>query len=85
MSLGSADGTENVTDGWHLWCSDTGSHYATRTDRQLTDEDLAAGLVMTIDADTPEELTRKLREQDDLLRDRGRGCADGPARAAHPH
>jgi hypothetical protein len=63
-----SDGT-TVTRDWYRWRSDSGAHYATRTDRQLTDEEIAGGLAMTVHADTEEALEEELRGQADLLRE----------------
>ena len=54
---------EDVTLGWVLWRSDAGAHYATRRGSRLTDKQIQTGLVMTLAADTPDELLQLLQEQ----------------------
>lgn len=55
-----------VSDRWHLWISEhgNGSYYATRLER-LTEDQIRDGHCMTLAADSPEELTRLIREQPD--------------------
>jgi hypothetical protein len=73
--MSSADVDEDPAAGWHLWRSEdgVGAHYATRTGRHLSDDEIARGLAMTVTGDTLEELNAALREQADLLRKRRRG------------
>lgn len=54
----------DVNARWHLWQSDSGACYATRSER-LTDEQIEAGCAMTLGADTPEELASLLDAQPD--------------------
>ena len=50
---------------WGAWLSDTGRWGATRT-ITLTSAQLNAGCIPFIQADTPDELTERIREQDRL-------------------
>jgi hypothetical protein len=52
---------------WGIWVSDTGWWWATRTDA-LTAGELAAGCVPFIHADNPDELSERIRQQDELAR-----------------
>jgi hypothetical protein len=49
---------------WHFWRSDAGAHYATRSG-VLSDDQLYAGYVKTLVADTPDGLIALLRAQPD--------------------
>lgn len=50
---------------WGVWLSDTGRWWAART-ATLTSDQLNAGCVPFIEADTPGELTERIRQQDRL-------------------
>jgi hypothetical protein len=50
---------------WGVWLSDTGRWWAART-RALTSDQLNAGCVPFIQADNPDELTERIRQQDRL-------------------
>jgi hypothetical protein len=50
---------------WGAWLSDTGRWWAART-RALTSDQLNAGCVPFIEADNPDELTERIRQQDRL-------------------
>jgi hypothetical protein len=50
---------------WGVWLSDTGRWWAART-VALTSAQLNEGCVPFIQADTPDELTERIREQDRL-------------------
>jgi hypothetical protein len=50
---------------WGVWLSDTGRWWATRTS-PLTSAELNAGCVPFIEADNPDELTERIRQQDRL-------------------
>ncbi len=52
-------------DRWGVWLSDTGRWWAARTG-PLTSAQLNAGCVPFIEADNPEDLTERIREQDRL-------------------
>lgn len=52
---------------WGIWLSDTGWWWAART-RALTADELAAGCVPFIHADNPDELSERIRQQDELAR-----------------
>lgn len=57
---------ERAFDGrWGVWRSDTGMWWATRTEA-LTSEQLSAGCVPHVHADTPDELAECIRQQDEL-------------------
>lgn len=61
---------------WAVWLSDTGRWWAART-RALTNEEINAGCAPYIRAETPDELTARLHQQDKL---RARPASDaGPA------
>ena len=49
--------------GWHVWRSNAGRWWATRTGAVLRREDLGTGRVMTVDADDPNSLRRQLLAQ----------------------
>ncbi len=50
---------------WGVWLSDTGRWWATRTS-PLTSAQLNAGCIPFIQADNPDELAERIREQDRL-------------------
>jgi len=50
---------------WGVWLSDTARWWAARTNA-LTSAQLNAGCVPFIQADNPDELTERIREQDHL-------------------
>lgn len=52
---------------WTIWRSDAGRWWATRH-HPLTAAQREAGCAMTVDADDPESLQEKLREQEELAR-----------------
>lgn len=61
-----AEGIEAEFGGrWGVWLSDTGRWWATRTG-PLTSGQLNAGCVPFIQADNPDELTERIRDQDRL-------------------
>jgi len=49
--------------GWHIWRSNTGRWWATRTGSVLRREDLGTGRVMTLDADDEAALRDQLAVQ----------------------
>lgn len=57
--------------GWHIWRSNAGRWWATRTGSVLRREDLdlGAGRVMTVDADGENDLRDQLATQAGLDRD----------------
>ena len=57
-----------IDEVWHLWRSDAGAHYATRTGK-LTAEQIEAGYAMTLPADSAGELERLLLGQPDAPKD----------------
>ena len=65
--------------GWHVWRSNAGRWWATRTGSVLRREDLGAGRVMTVDGDDVSSLRDQLLAQ--IRLDRGvSGLSDtGPA------
>ena len=59
-----AEGIEaEFGDRWGVWLSDTGRWWAART-ASLTSVQLNAGCIPFIQADNPDELTERIREQD---------------------
>jgi hypothetical protein len=52
--------------GWHIWHSNAGRWWATRTGFVLQREDLGTGRVMTLDADDEPGLRQQLAVQADL-------------------
>lgn len=57
---------EATFDGrWGAWLSDTGTWWATRT-KALTAEQTSAGCGPHVSADSPGELTERIRQQDEL-------------------
>ena len=57
--------------GWHIWRSNAGRWWATRTGSVLRREDLGTGRVMTVDADDETALREQLAAQAGLDRDLG--------------
>jgi len=55
--------------GWHIWHSNAGRWWATRTGSVLRREDLGTGRVMTVDADDENGLRVQLSVQASLDRD----------------
>ena len=55
--------------GWHVWRSNAGRWWATRTGSVLRREDLGTGRVMTVDADDASSLRSQLHAQ--IRLDRG--------------
>ena len=55
--------------GWHIWHSNAGRWWATRTGFVLRREDLGTGRVMTLDADDEPDLRRQLTAQAGLDRE----------------
>jgi hypothetical protein len=49
--------------GWHIWRSNAGRWWATRTGSVLRREDLGTGRVMTLDADDERTLRDQLAAQ----------------------
>lgn len=60
---------------WGAWLSDTGRWWATRTDA-LTSAQLNAGCVPFIQADSPDELTERIRDQDQISPDLAPGTRE---------
>ena len=52
--------------GWHIWRSNAGRWWATRTGYVLRREDLGTGRVMTVDADDETDLREQLVTQSGL-------------------
>ena len=52
--------------GWHIWRSNAGRWWATRTGYVLRREDLGTGRVMTVDADDEKDLREQLVTQSGL-------------------
>jgi hypothetical protein len=52
--------------GWHIWRSNAGRWWATRTGSVLRRDDLGTGRVMTLDADDEPELRAQLESQASL-------------------
>ena len=55
--------------GWHIWRSNAGRWWATRTGSVLRREDLGTGRVMTLDADDERGLRDQLSAQITFDRD----------------
>ena len=55
--------------GWHVWRSNAGRWWATRTGMVLRREDLGIGRVMTVDADDEGALREQLAAQTRLERE----------------
>ena len=55
--------------GWHIWRSNAGRWWATRTGTILRREDLGTGRVMTVDADDEDALGVQLTAQAALDRE----------------
>jgi hypothetical protein len=49
--------------GWHIWHSNAGRWWATRTGSVLRRDDLGTGRVMTVDADDEAALRDQLADQ----------------------
>ncbi len=61
-----ATGIEAEFDGrWGIWLSDTGQWWATRR-QPLSADDLAAGCVPYLQADSPDELSDRIRDEEAL-------------------
>ena len=54
--------------GWHIWHSNAGRWWATRTGAILRRDDLGTGRVMTVDGDNEDDLREQLSRQLDLDR-----------------
>ena len=57
--------------GWHIWHSNAGRWWATRTGLVLRRENLGTGRVMTVDADDEASLRQQLTGQTRLDRELG--------------
>ncbi len=55
--------------GWHIWQSNAGRWWATRTGLVIRREDLGTGRVMTLDADDEASLRQQLAIQRGLDRE----------------
>lgn len=55
--------------GWHIWRSNVGRWWATRTGSVLHREELGTGRVMTVDADDEASLRAQLAAQSRLDRE----------------
>ena len=55
--------------GWHIWRSNAGRWWATRTGSILRRDDLGTGRVMTLDADDEGSLSNQLATQATLDRE----------------
>jgi hypothetical protein len=55
--------------GWHIWHSNAGRWWATRTGLVVRREDLGTGRVMTVDADDEAALREQLTVQSRLDRE----------------
>ena len=64
--------------GWHVWRSNAGRWWATRTGAVLRREELGTGRVMTVDADDAGALRNQLHQQARLDKD-VTGLARAPA------
>lgn len=60
---------ETEFPGWHIWRSNAGRWWATRTGSVLRRDDLGTGRVMTVDADDEDRLREQLTTQTSLDRD----------------
>ena len=60
---------ETEFPGWHIWHSNAGRWWATRTGFVLRREDLGTGRVMTLDADDEADLRQQLAGQAALDRE----------------
>ena len=61
-----AEHVEAAFDGrWGAWLSDTGRWWAARV-RPLTGEQIAAGCVQYVRADTPGELMQAIRDEEQI-------------------
>lgn len=52
--------------GWHIWRSNAGRWWATRTGSVLRRDELGTGRVMTVDADDETDLRKQLAAQASL-------------------
>ena len=52
-------------DRWGIWLSDTGQWWAARR-QALSSEDLAAGCVPYLQADSPDELSHRIKDEEAL-------------------
>jgi hypothetical protein len=57
--------------GWHIWHSNAGRWWATRTGSVARRDDLGTGRVMTLDADDAIDLGKQLATQAKLDREAG--------------
>lgn len=62
---------ESEFPGWHIWRSNAGRWWATRTGSVLARDELGTGRVMTVDADDESGLRGQLAAQAGLDRDLG--------------
>jgi hypothetical protein len=60
---GRVEQLEAEFSGWHIWRSNAGRWWATRTGSVLRREDLGTGRVMTLDADDERGLSDQLAAQ----------------------
>jgi len=70
---------EEEFPGWHVWRSNAGRWWATRTGAVLRRDDLGTGRVMTVDADDVGSLRNQLHSQARLDRE-----VSGLTRTAEP-
>lgn len=72
-SGGSTASGENTAEfpGWHIWRSNAGRWWATRTGTVLRRENLGTGRVMTLDADDEDSLREQLAAQTAIDRELG--------------
>jgi hypothetical protein len=64
---------------WGVWESDTGQWWATRQ-QALTADEITAGCVPFLQADTPDELRQRIRDEEALSGCPHDGNSDGHAR-----
>ena len=60
---------ESEFPGWHIWRSNAGRWWATRTGSVPHRDDLGTGRVMTLDADDEPDLRQQLESQASLDRE----------------
>lgn len=60
---------ETEFPGWHIWHSNAGRWWATRTGLVLRHDDMGTGRVMTVDADDEADLRKQLTAQVSLDRE----------------
>jgi len=60
---------ESEFPGWHIWRSNAGRWWATRTGSVPRRDDLGTGRVMTLDADDEPDLRQQLESQASLDRE----------------